>query len=75
MRVIIDGKIVETDKHIINGHEVVSDDNWEDFDYLREQRTWAKLQGGMQIATAKENYEAEKRRVEIRRRLLASLPE
>ena len=75
MRVLYHGKVIDTDKHTIKGREIISDDNWEDFEYLREQRTWAELQGGMQVGTGKKSYIDEKRRVELRRQILASLPE
>ena len=75
MRVLYRGKVIDTDKHTIRGREIIGYDNWGDFEYLREQRTWAELQGGMQVGAAKKSYIDEKRRVELRRQILASIPE
>lgn len=49
MRVIHNGRIIETDSDLINGRVIISERNYEKFAYHKEQKTWEALQQEMLI--------------------------
>lgn len=63
LRVLYKGKITDTDNTRINKKVVITEENFEAFDYIKQQETWASLKLEMGIESAYQDYEREKTRV------------